>query len=104
MSLDLSPFHNVVIVTWTELDGAVEVGQGLVVPSHGPECFTAVGEGQSVVRVEFDGAVEVGQGLVIAAPRQVARPTRRVGRHASGEDATAQRWPFLSHQPSARVE
>jgi hypothetical protein len=31
MSLDLSPFHAVVIVTWVEFDGAVEVGQGLVI-------------------------------------------------------------------------
>ena len=71
MSLDLSPFPDVVIVTWVELDGAVEVGQGLVVASHGPECFSPVGDGPVLVSVEFGGAVEVGQGLVVAPHRLV---------------------------------
>ncbi len=59
-------------------NGAVEVGQGLVIAFHRLVGPAATGDGPRVAGVQVDGAGAVGQGLVIAFHR-LARPAAMPG-------------------------
>ena len=63
---DLSPYSGEFILGWVEFDGAVEVGQRLVMAPHRQVGPAATENGPGLVGVESDSPVEVVQGVLIA--------------------------------------